>query len=154
VLLQTDARNLLDNPQIAREVFGPAAMVVVCDSTDELCAVAESLSGQLTATVHGTEDDLPRFQKLFGILQRKAGRLIINAFPTGVEVCPAMHHGGPYPATTDSRSTSVGTNAMQRFLRPVAYQGFPQELLPEPLRDANPRKIWRMVDGEMSCEDL
>ncbi|MGD9342710.1 MAG: aldehyde dehydrogenase (NADP(+)) [Desulfuromonadales bacterium] len=154
VLLQTDARNLLDNPQIAREVFGPAAMVVVCDSTDELCAVAESLSGQLTATVHGTEDDLHRFQKLFGILQRKAGRLIINAFPTGVEVCPAMHHGGPYPATTDSRSTSVGTNAMQRFLRPVAYQGFPQELLPEPLRDPNPRKIWRMVDGDMSCEDL
>ena len=154
VLLQTDARNLLNNPQIAKEVFGPAAMIVVCDSTDELFAVAESLAGQLTASVHGTEDDLQRFQKLFGILQRKAGRLVINAFPTGVEVCPAMHHGGPYPATTDSRSTSVGTEAMHRFLRPVAYQGFPQELLPEPLRDPNPQKIWRMVDGDMSRDDL
>jgi len=154
VLLQTDARNLLNNPQIAREVFGPAAMVVICDSTDELFAVAECLAGQLTASVHGAEDDLHRFRELFGILQRKAGRLVINAFPTGVEVCPAMHHGGPYPATTESRSTSVGTDAMQRFLRPVAYQGFPQELLPEPLRDPNPRKIWRVVDGEVSCEDL
>ena len=154
VLMQTDARNLLNNPQIAREVFGPAAMLVICESSDELFAVAESLAGQLTASVHGMEDDLHRFRKLFGVLQRKAGRLLINAFPTGVEVCPAMHHGGPYPATTDSRSTSVGTDAMQRFLRPVTYQGFPQELLPEPLCDPNPNKIWRMVDGDMNCDDL
>jgi NADP-dependent aldehyde dehydrogenase len=154
VLVQTDAVTLLNNPQLAGEIFGPAAMVVVCDSTDELFAVAESLAGQLTASVHGTEDDWHRFRKLFGILQRKAGRLIVNAFPTGVEVCPAMQHGGPYPATTDSRSTSVGTDAVQRFLRPVAYQGFPQELLPEPLSDLNSRKIWRMVDGDMSCDDL
>ena len=149
-LLRTDAPTLLDNPEIAGEVFGPAAIVVVCDSRDELLVVAESLTGQLTASVHGTTEDLQGFRKLFGILQRKAGRLIVNGFPTGVEVCPAMHHGGPYPATTDSRSTSVGTDAVHRFLRPVAYQDFPQELLPEPLRDLNRRKIWRMVDGDMS----
>jgi NADP-dependent aldehyde dehydrogenase len=154
VLVQTDAKNLLNNPQITRELFGPAAVVVICDSKDQLFAVAESLAGQLTASIHGMEGDWGRFRKLFGILQRKAGRLIVNAFPTGVEVCPAMHHGGPYPATTDSRSTSVGTDAVRRFLRPVAYQGFPQELLPEPLNDLNRRKIWRMVDGDMSCDDL
>ena len=153
-LLRTDALTLLDNPEIAGEVFGPAAIVVVCDSIDELLVVAESLAGQLTASVHGTVEDLQGFRELFGILQRKAGRLIVNGFPTGVEVCPAMHHGGPYPATTDSRSTSVGTDAVHRFLRPVAYQDVPQELLPEPLRDLNRRKIWRMVDGEMSCDDL
>ena len=153
-LLRTDALTLLDNSEIAGEVFGPAAIVVVCDSIDELLVVAESLAGQLTASVHGTTEDLQGFRKLFGILQRKAGRLIVNGFPTGVEGCPAMHHGGPYPATTDSRSTSVGTDAVHRFLRPVAYQGFPLELLPEPLRDLNRRKIWRMVDGEMSCDDL
>ncbi len=153
-LLRTDAQVLLGNPEIAMEVFGPVAMVVVCDSIEELFAVAESLAGQLTASVHGTEEDLHRFRSLFGTLERKAGRLIVNDFPTGVEVCPAMHHGGPYPATTDSRSTSVGTEAVKRFLRPVAYQGFPQSLLPDPLRDLNSRKIWRMVDGDMSCDDL
>ena len=154
VLLQTDARTLLEHPELAREVFGPAAMAVVCDSADELYAVAESLTGQLTASVHGEGDDMHRFRALFGILQCKAGRLIVNGFPTGVEVCPAMHHGGPYPATTDSRSTSVGTDAMLRFLRPVAFQGFPQKILPEPLRDRNLRKIWRMVDGELTRDDL
>ena len=154
VLLQTDARTLLEHPELAREVFGPAAMAVVCDSADELYAVAESLTGQLTASVHGEGDDMHRFRALFGILQCKAGRLIVNGFPTGVEVCPAMHHGGPYPATTDSRSTSVGTDAMLRFLRPVAFQGFPQKILPEPLRDRNLRKIWRMVDGELTRADL
>ncbi len=153
-LLRTDAQTLFDNPEIAMEVFGPVAMVVVCDSGDELFAVAENLTGQLTASVHGTGEDLHSFRKLFGILERKAGRLLVNGFPTGVEVCPAMHHGGPYPATTDSRSTSVGTAAVRRFLRPVAYQGFPQSLLPDPLRDLNSGKIWRMVDGDMSCDDL
>jgi alpha-ketoglutaric semialdehyde dehydrogenase len=89
----------------------------------------------LTATVHGTSTELDQFRDLFDILERKAGRLVMNGFPTGVEVCAAMHHGGPYPATTDSRSTSVGTDAIKRFLRPVCYQNYPQELLPEPLRD-------------------
>jgi 2,5-dioxopentanoate dehydrogenase len=88
------------------------------------------------------------------ILADKAGRLIFNGFPTGVEVCASMQHGGPYPATTDSRTTSVGTAAILRFARPVAYQNFPQSALPSELQDANPRKIWRLVDGEMSRESL
>lgn len=134
-LLQTDAKILLANPALTEEVFGPSAIVVVCDSRAELLAVAESLQGQLTASVHGTSIELDQFRDLFDILERKAGRLVMNGFPTGVEVCAAMHHGGPYPATTDSRSTSVGTDAIKRFLRPVCYQNYPQELLPEPLRD-------------------
>ena len=89
-------------------------------------------------------------RSLVSILEHKAGRLIVNGFPTGVEVCPSMQHGGPYPATTDSRSTSVGTAAINRFARPVAYQNFPQSLLPVELQDANPRGIWRLVDGELT----
>jgi NADP-dependent aldehyde dehydrogenase len=133
-LLRTDAKTLLGNPAIAEEVFGPSAIVVACDSRGEMLDVAESLQGQLTASVHGTNRELNQFRDLLVLLERKAGRLIMNGFPTGVEVCAAMHHGGPYPATTDSRSTSVGTDAMKRFLRPVCYQNYPQEFLPEPLR--------------------
>jgi len=153
-LLQTDAQTLLANPAITEEVFGPAAIVVVCASNAELLAAATSLKGQLTASVHGTQADFTEFSSLLEVLERKAGRLVVNGFPTGVEVCPSMHHGGPYPATTDSRSTSVGTNAMQRFLRPVCYQNCPHELLPEALRDDNPLRLWRLVDGSLSREDL
>lgn len=147
VLLQTDARALLERPELAREVFGPAAMVVVCDSADELRAVAESLAGQLTASVHGEEEDWHRFGTLFGILQRKVGRLICNGFPTGVEVCPSMVHGGPFPAASDARFTSVGTRAIARFARPVCYQNLPDSVLPEELQDANPLGLLRLVDG-------
>ncbi len=153
-LLQTDAKTLLNNPAIAEEVFGPSAMAVVCDSKDEMLLVAECLQGQLTASVHGTNEELNVSRDLLDILEHKVGRLLINNFPTGVEVCASMHHGGPYPATTDSRSTSVGTDAVKRFLRPVCYQNFPQELLPEPLRDLNQQNIWRLVDGHMNRDDL
>ena len=115
---------------------------------------AESLQGQLTATVHGSSRELGACRDLLDILERKAGRLIFNGFRTGVEVCASMHHGGPYPAATDSRSTSVGTDAIKRFLRPVCYQNFPQELLPEPLRDQNQEQVWRLVDGIMNRENL
>ena len=104
--------------------------------------------------MHGTSSELNDYCDLFAVLERKAGRLIINNFPTGVEVCSSMHHGGPYPATTDSRSTSVGTEAVKRFLRPVCYQNFPQELLPEPLHDQNEQNLWRLVDGSLSREAL
>ena len=154
VLMQTDAKTVLANPVVAEEVFGPSAMVVVCGSKDEMLTVAERLQGQLTASVYGTSGELQAFRDLLALLERKAGRLLINSFPTGVEVCASMHHGGPYPATTDSRSTAVGTDAMKRFLRPVCYQNFPQELLPEPLRDQNELNLWRLVDGRMSRDDL
>ena len=111
--------------------------------------MARSLEGQLTATVHGTAADLQAAQPLLRILEGKAGRLIINGFPTGVEVCASMNHGGPYPATTDARFTSVGTAALQRFVRPVCYQDFPQAHLPDALRDGNPLGIRRLVNGSL-----
>jgi NADP-dependent aldehyde dehydrogenase len=149
-LFVTEAAVFLRHHEIADEVFGPSTVVVRCGSRDELEAVARQLDGQLTATIHGTPDDLEQYASLVSILERKAGRLIVNGFPTGVEVCPSMQHGGPYPATTDSRSTSVGTAAIERFARPVAYQNFPQQLLPADLQDGNPRGIWRLVDGELT----
>ena len=119
-----------------------------------MLALARSLHGHLTATIHGTERDLSDFAELIPILRRKAGRLVFNGFPTGVEVCHAMHHGGPYPATTDSRWTSVGSAAIHRFARPVCYQDFPRAALPEDLQDANPRGIWRLVDGALTRDPL
>ncbi len=153
-LLSCNLKDFLDKPVLSEEVFGPSVLIVLCDSNSELQTAAVSLSGQLTASVHGTGQDLDSFRELFDVLEQKAGRLIVNGFPTGVEVCAAMHHGGPYPATTDSRMTSVGTAAVKRFLRPVCYQNFPQELLPEPLRDQNKQSLWRLVDGTPECGSL
>jgi 2,5-dioxopentanoate dehydrogenase len=149
-LFETGADVFLRTRDIGQEVFGPSTIVVRCASRDEIEGVARHLEGQLTATLHGTPEDLKAYASLVSILEGKAGRLIVNGFPTGVEVCASMQHGGPYPATSDSRSTSVGTAAIHRFARPVAYQGFPQSLLPVELQDANPRGIWRLVDGEMT----
>lgn len=151
-LLQTSAGALLQNPALAEEVFGPSSLLVLADTEEELYETARGLSGHLTATIHGTVADLSRYRELVDILTQKVGRLIINGYPTGVEVCHAMMHGGPYPATTDSRSTSVGTAAIYRFTRPVCYQDFPQTLLPEALRDGNPLGIWRMVNGAWVME--
>ena len=117
-------------------------------SAREAAAAARTLEGQLTATVHGTPEDLGQAQPLLRLLERKAGRLIVNGFPTGVEVCPSMHHGGPYPSTTDVRFTSVGTAALYRFVRPICYQDFPPALLPDALKDENPLGIWRLVNGK------
>jgi NADP-dependent aldehyde dehydrogenase len=112
-----------------------------------MLAVAESLEGQLTATVHATEEDREQFSKLIAVLERKAGRLVYNGFPTGVEVCHAMVHGGPAPATSDGSSTSVGPRAITRFTRLVCWQGFPDDLLPEELGEENLLGISRIVDG-------
>ena len=149
-LFSTDAAVFLEHKELGEEVFGPAAVVVACETADRLRQVAESLEGALTATIHGTPDDLREFAWLIRVLENKAGRLIFNGFPTGVEVCASMQHGGPYPATTDSRSTSVGTAAIKRFARPVCYQNFPQEALPVELRDENERGIWRLVNNHWS----
>jgi NADP-dependent aldehyde dehydrogenase len=129
-------------------LFGPSTLVVTHDGTDKMLAVAKSLEGQLTATVHGTEADLEANRELLAVLETKVGRVLINGFPTGVEVCHAMVHGGPFPATSDGRSTSVGTNAIHRFTRSVCYQGFPDALLPPELQEANPLAIRRLVDGK------
>ena len=153
-LLLTDARSWSDNPRLGAEIYGPAALAVRCASRPEMMQLARGLHGHLTATIHGADKDLADFSELIAILRRKAGRLIFNGYPTGVEVCHAMHHGGPYPATTDARATSVGTAAIQRFARPVCYQDFPQSALPEELADKNPRNIWRLVDGGLTRDAL
>lgn len=146
-LFSVPARTLLAEPRLAEETFGPASLVVRCRGPEELRQVLERLEGQLTVTLQMEEPDQPLAQTLLPTLERKAGRLIVNGWPTGVEVCHAMVHGGPFPATSDGRSTSVGTLAIERFLRPVCYQGFPQGLLPEPLRDARIAQWPHRFDG-------
>jgi NADP-dependent aldehyde dehydrogenase len=139
---------LLGQPQLAEEIFGPDTLLVHCDNTDDYIRAARALDGHLTATLLGDEDDLLAHRELIHILEQKAGRLIFNAFPTGVEVTHAMVHGGPYPSTSDPRFTSVGSLAIYRFARPVCFQGFPQSLLPRELQDANPLAISRLRDGK------
>jgi NADP-dependent aldehyde dehydrogenase len=146
-LFQVSGSELLREPELAKEIFGPSALVIRYANRQELLALAHSLEGQLTATLHGTEADIAAHADLIAVLERKAGRLIVNGFPTGVEVCHAMVHGGPYPATSDSRTTSVGTQAIYRFARPVCYQDFPQAALPDELKNENPLAILRLVNG-------
>jgi NADP-dependent aldehyde dehydrogenase len=150
-LFETDADTFLSS-DLDAEIFGPTTLLVRHSKRDQILEIASSLEGHLTATIHGTAQDLHDFADLISILEGKVGRLVFNGFPTGVEVCHAMVHGGPYPSTSDGRSTSVGTRAIFRFTRPVCYQGFPDDALPEELKDANPLEIWRMVDGQMTRE--
>jgi 2,5-dioxopentanoate dehydrogenase len=154
IVLAADAAAFSQNDFLREEMFGPGVLFVTCDSADELERLTRDLPGQLTATIHGTDEDLGRHQDLLKILQQKAGRLIYNGFPTGVEVCPAMHHGGPYPATTGAHFTSVGTAAITRFARPVCFQNFPDAAVPSQLRNQNTRKIWRLIDGQLTKDDL
>ena len=150
VLFKTNSKIFTANPDLSEEIFGPASVVVEAKSKEEILTIAKNLSGHLTATVHGTENDLLAYRDLLDILEQKVGRILINGFPTGVEVCHAMVHGGPFPATTDSRSTSVGTASIYRFTRPVCYQAMPDELLPPELKNENPLNIWRLVNGEFT----
>ena len=153
-LFTTSGDTFLANARLGEELFGPSAVFVTASSRSQMLTIAQGLEGHLTATIHGTPADIREFADLVDVLQKKVGRLIFNGFPTGVEVCPSMQHGGPYPATTDARTTSVGTAAIERFVRPIAYQGFPQEALPPELRDDNPRAIWRLVDGQRTKDNL
>lgn len=148
-LYEVDAGAFIGNPELQDEIFGPAALVVRFDSEEQMLQAAEQLHGQLTATVHVKQADHALAAKLLPILERKAGRVLFNGFPTGVEVSHAMVHGGPFPATSDSRTTSVGATAIDRFLRPVCYQNVPEGLLPEALRDDNPLRLARVLDGDL-----
>ena len=148
-LYATDAATYLATPALEDEIFGPAALLIACDDEDQLRAVAEHLEGQLTATVHATAADRALAASLLPILERKAGRILFNGFPTGVEVAHSMVHGGPFPATSDTRTTSVGASAIDRFLRPVCYQNIPADLLPADLAEGNPLKLARLVDGTL-----
>lgn len=146
-LFSTDAENFLAHRELMDEVFGPSTLVVECESRERLLEVARSLEGQLTATIHHEPGEAEEYRDLLAILETRAGRIIFNGYPTGVEVVPAMVHGGPYPATSDGRSTSVGTRAIERFARPVAWQNAPDSLLPDELKEANPLGIRRLVNG-------
>ena len=153
-LFTTDAETFLQTKVLSEEVFGPVTLAVLCNTQEEMARVALHLEGQLTATVHANAEDIATHRSLVGILEKKVGRLVFNGFPTGVEVSPAMQHGGPYPAATDSRSTSVGTAAIFRFLRPVCWQNAPQEILPPELKDTNPRGIWRTIENQWTRESV
>jgi alpha-ketoglutaric semialdehyde dehydrogenase len=146
-LWQIDAGSALAQPELLQEVFGPSTLVVRYANDAQLEHLVRSLEGSLTATVHAQPEELLAQAPLVSLLSRKAGRLVFNQFPTGVEVNQAMVHGGPFPATSDGRSTSVGSRAIERFSRLIAYQNFPDDALPAELRDANPRGIWRLLDG-------
>ncbi|GAA3290219.1 aldehyde dehydrogenase (NADP(+)) [Arthrobacter citreus] len=148
-IFSTDAASFLSNGELQAEIFGAASLVIRYSSVSELADAVRALEGQLTATVHLAESDYPAARTLLPLLERRAGRILVNGWPTGVEVGHAMVHGGPFPATSDSRTTSVGTLAIDRFLRPVAYQNIPDALLPAPLQQENPWKLNRLLDGTM-----
>jgi len=143
-----DGNIFLQDPLLHEEVFGPYSLLVKCKDMDELKAVWISLAGQLTTTLMGTDKDFTEHHSLLDIAPAIAGRIVFNGVPTGVEVCPSMVHGGPFPACTDSRFTAVGINAVKRWVRPVCYQSCPAFLLPDALKDGNPLKIWRLVNNE------
>ena len=148
-LYATSADTFLNDINLHEEMFGAAALLVRCRDQHDLLRVLQQLEGQLTASLHCAPGDMDAARQLIPLLERKAGRIIANGWPTGVEVCHAMVHGGPWPATTDARSTSVGTAALARFLRPVCYQDLPDELLPAELQAANPLQVKRLVDGKV-----
>lgn len=148
------AHDFVDNPELSDEVFGPFSLLVICKDDKELMTAISSLRGQLTASLWASESDLSKQSDLFNLLATRVGRLIINGAPTGVEVCPSMHHGGPYPATSDPRFTSVGTDAIKRFVRPIAFQNTPESMLPAELHDANPLAIMRLVDGAYTRDPI
>ncbi|WP_370479175.1 aldehyde dehydrogenase (NADP(+)) [Tamlana flava] len=148
-VFKTTISGLIENESLAEENFGPSSVLVEASSKNEIIKAAKDLEGHLTATIFGTDEDFKNYQELFDILEKKVGRIIINGYPTGVEVCHSMVHGGPYPATTAPQSTSVGTNAIKRFVRPVCFQDYPDGLLPDALKAKNKLNIWRLVNGNL-----
>jgi NADP-dependent aldehyde dehydrogenase len=146
-MFSVSAETFLQHKELQEEIFGPASIHVTAKDENELIKIVESLQGQLTITIWGTENDISNYTELLNYLELKAGRIIINGIPTGVEVTHAMMHGGPYPATTDSKFTSVGSTSIYRFTRPVCYQNFGDRFLPEALQNKNPLNIVRMING-------
>lgn len=153
-LFSVSAQDFIQDPSLQDEVFGPCSLIVVCDDKTQLEHALQILHGQLTGSIFGTTDELKRYASVADILQQKTGRVIFNNVPTGVEVCHAMVHGGPFPATTDARTTSVGTEAIRRFVRPVCYQDCPQELLPLYLQNENTAGIMRKVNGQYTRDAI
>jgi len=154
-LFKADVSLLINGDEVLQEeVFGPTTVVVEVADQAQLHAALNGLHGQLTATIMGEQADFEQFGELTDLLEQKVGRILLNGYPTGVEVCESMVHGGPYPATSDARGTSVGTLAIDRFLRPVCFQNYPDSLLPDALKSANPLGIQRLVDGKPSRDAI
>jgi len=149
VITTVNGETFLENTNLHQEVFGPFSMVVQCENTKELEKIISKLEGQLTGTILA-ENELEQYDEIVDALQNRVGRIIFNGVPTGVEVCLAMVHGGPYPASTDSRFTAVGTNSIKRWVRPFSYQSWPNELLPNELKNENPLEIFRSIDGKQT----
>lgn len=148
LVAMVNASDFISNPNLREEVFGPFSLIIKCQDTDEMMSVAKAMKGQLTSTIMGTPSEIKQRPHLVAQIKNICGRIILNGVPTGVAVCHAMQHGGPFPATTDSRFTSVGPDGISRFVRPIAYQNCPDELLPDELKNKNPLKFWRTVNGE------
>lgn len=154
VVASASGKAFLANPVLHQEVFGPYSLVIRCTDLQEMLQVALHLEGQLTCTLMATEQDVLEQEELIGAIQNICGRYIMNSVPTGVEVCLSQHHGGPFPATTDARFTSVGADGIKRFARPVAFQGWPDSLLPAELKNGNPAGIWRTVNNQLTKDSL
>ena len=153
-LAKAPGAEFINNPKLHEEVFGPFSLIIECKDKTELKECCAKLGGQLTTTIIGEDDEFIEYPELLSELQEKAGRVIFNGVPTGVDVCSSMVHGGPYPATTDSRFTAVGTQSIKRFLRPVSFQDAPEALLPIALQNENSLKIWRLINGELNKDPV
>ena len=153
-LATVSGKTFINNPHLSEEVFGPFSLIVICENSEELNLVAICLNGQLTTTIIANETDINNYGAIIHEFKENAGRLIFNGVPTGVEVCKAMNHGGPYPATTDARFTAVGEDAIKRWVRPIAYQDCPQEFLPESLKNKNALNIYRTINGVLTKRSL
>ena len=149
-LASMSASAFINNLRFTQEVFGPYSLIIRCNEQSEIDEVLNKLDGQLTGSIIGEISDFKLFQSSIDIMKKKVGRIIYNGVPTGVEVCSSMQHGGPFPASSDSRFTSVGTAAIKRFVRPITFQSWPYDQLPDELKDDNPLKIWRYVDGKLT----
>lgn len=153
-IFKTDIDNFSKTATLSEENFGPSSIIIESESKEAIFEAARNLEGHLTATIFGTDNDFETHAALFDILELKVGRIVINGYPTGVEVCHSMVHGGPFPATTAPNSTSVGTGAIKRFVRPVCYQDYPELRLPAELQNENPLQIFRMINGNLTTAKI
>ena len=153
-VMSVSGSSFLNNPNLHKEVFGPFSLIVKCKDKNELNQVVSAIEGQLTASFWGTENELELYAETVHLLQDRCGRIIYNNVPTGVEVCASMHHGGPFPASTNGMYTSVGTDAVKRFVRPLSFQNYPKQLLPDELKDENPLNIMRKVNNQFSNKNI
>jgi NADP-dependent aldehyde dehydrogenase len=154
LVLTCSANQFIADASLHTEVFGPFALVVIAETVEELNQCIESLEGQLTGSVLGSFSELEMNSETLQLIRSKVGRIIINGVPTGVTVCPSMHHGGPFPASTDSKFSSVGIDAIKRFVRPQSFQNWPNELLPPALRNDNPLNLNRRIDGKWTFAEI